>query len=80
MSDVILKMAKQAFELSCGIKSEWARWSIQQRYVIEEIIEANVIFAIHSQNICQILKVIFLLREMQVIVVLTSKKTLRQCF
>ena len=45
----------------------------------EEVIEANMIFAVRQQNICTIPKVIPLLGRMQVIVALPPKETPRQC-
>lgn len=77
LANVTLEMAKKAFEMSCSMRSEWGRWVIPQKKIEEEIIEVNMIFAVKSQNVQSILKVILLLGKMHVIIVLLLKKTLR---
>ena len=79
LTDVTTEMAEQAFEMSCGMKPEWGRWSTRPGEMAEEVIEANMIFAVHQQNIRTIPKVIPLLGVMRVVVALTPKETPRQC-
>ena len=72
-------MAEQALEISCNMKPEWQQWSSLQGMIDEEIIEANMVFAVRPQNINSIPKVITLLSKLRVIVALAPKETLRQC-
>lgn len=44
-------MAEEALEMSCGMKPEWARWSVHPGRETEETIEANLMFAVRPQNI-----------------------------
>lgn len=44
-------MAEQAFEMSYGMKPEWGRWSTRPGEMAEELIEANMNFAVRQQNI-----------------------------
>lgn len=43
-------MAEEALEMSCGMKPEWARWSVHPGRETEETIEANLMF-VRPQNI-----------------------------
>lgn len=72
-------MAEQAFEMSCGMKPEWGRWIVRTGDSEEEMIEANMIFAVRQQNIRFVPKVISLLGKMRVIVALPPKQTPQQC-
>lgn len=62
LRDVTIDMAEQAFEMSCGMKPEWGRWSVRPGENAEDMIEANMIFAVRQQNIRTIPKVISLLK------------------
>lgn len=79
LTNVTTEMAEQAFEMSCGMKPEGGRWSTQPGKMAEEVIEANMIFAVRQQNICTIPKVIPLLGRMRVVVALPPKETPWQC-
>lgn len=79
LTNVTTEMAEQAFEMSCGMKPEWGRWSTRPGEMAEEVIEANMIFAVRQQKILTIPKVIPLLGRMRVIVALPPKETPRQC-
>lgn len=79
LRDVTIDMAEQAFEMSCGIKPEWGRWSVRPGENTEDMIKANMIFAVRPQNIRTIPKVISLLGRISVIVALSPKETPRQC-
>ena len=79
LADVTSEMAEEAFEMSCGMRPEWGRWVIPQGKIEEEIIEANMIFAVRPQNVQSVPKVISLLGKMRVIVALPLKETPRQC-
>ncbi len=46
LKDVITEMAQQALEMSCDMKPEWGSWSIRPGEMAEEVIEANMIFAV----------------------------------
>lgn len=65
--------------MSYGMKPEWGRWSTRPGEMAEELIEANMNFAVRQQNIHSIPKVIPLLGRMRVVVALPPKKTPRQC-
>ncbi len=80
LTDLTTEMAEQAFEISCGMKPELGRWSVLLGEMAEEVIEANMIFAVRQQNIHTIPKVISLLDRMRVIEALPPKETPRQCF
>lgn len=77
--DVSVEMTEQAFEMSCSMRSEWGRCIFLQGKLDEEIIEANMIFAMKPQNVHSVPKVILLLGNMRVIVALPPKETPRQC-
>lgn len=79
LADVTLEMAGEAFEMPCSMRPEWGRWVIPQGEVEEEIIEANMIFAVRPQNVQSVPKVISLLGKIRVIVALPPKETPRQC-
>ena len=79
LTDVTTEMAEQAFEMSCGMKPEWGRWIVRTGDSEEEVIEANMIFAVRQQNIRSVPKVISLLGKMRVIVALPPKQTPQQC-
>lgn len=46
LGDVIIDIAEQAFEMSCGMKLEWGRWNVQPGENAEDMIEANMIFVV----------------------------------
>ena len=79
LTDGTTEMAEQAFEMSCGMKPEWGRWSARPGEMAKEVLEANMIFAVRQQNIRTIPKVILLLGRMWVVVALPPKETPRQC-
>lgn len=58
LTDVSVEMAEQAFEMSCSMRPEWGRWILPQGKLDEEIIEANMIFAVKPQNVHSVPKVI----------------------
>ena len=64
----------EAFEQSCNMRPEWARWLIPRGAKEKELVEANMIFAVRPSNICIVPKVILLLGAMHVIVALPPKK------
>lgn len=75
LTDVSVEMAEQAFEMSCNIRPEWGRWVLPQSKMDEEIIEANMTFAVRPQDVHSVPKVISLLGKMRVIVALPPKET-----
>ena len=79
LANMTSEMAKEAFEISYDIKPEWGQWVIPQEKIKEEIIEANMIFAVRPQNVQSVPKVISLLGKMRVIIALPLKKTPKQC-
>lgn len=79
LADVTSEMAEEAFKIFCGMRPEWRRWVIPQEKIKEEIIEANMIFAVKPQNVQSVPKVISLLGKMRIIIALPLKETLRQC-
>ena len=79
MIEVTPTIAAEAFEQSCNMKLEWARWLIPQGMMEEELVEASMIFAVRPGNIHTVSKVISLLGAMHVIVALSPRKTCVQC-
>ncbi len=57
------------------MRPEWARWLIPPGAVEEQILEANMIFAVRPSNIQCIPKFISLLRGIHVIVALPAQET-----
>lgn len=53
LRDVTIDMAEQAFEMSCGIKPEWGRWSVRHGENTEDMIKASMIFAVRPQKVDQ---------------------------
>ncbi len=66
MVEVIPTIAAEAFEQSCNMKPEWARWLIPQGILQEELVKASVIFAVRPSNIHTVLKVISQLGAMHI--------------
>ena len=79
LEDVPTEIAAEAFEQSCNMRPEWARWLIPQGADEEHLLEANMIFAARPSNIQRIPKVISLLGGMHVIVALPARETPTQC-
>lgn len=79
LEDVTTEIAAEAFEQSCNMRPEWARWLIPQGADEEHLLEANMIFAVRPANIQRIPKVISLLGGMHVIVALPARETPTQC-
>lgn len=78
LEEVTTEIAAEAFEQSCNMKSEWARWLLPYG-IAEELVEVNIIFAVRPSNIHTVPKVIPLLGAMHVIVALPPKETPVQC-
>lgn len=79
LEDVTPEIAAEAFQQSCNMQPEWARWLIPQGVEEEDLVEASMIFAVRPSNIQRIPKVISLLGEMHVIVALPARETPIQC-
>lgn len=79
LEDVTPEIAAAAFQQSCNMQPEWARWLIPQGVEEEDLVEASMIFAVRPSNIQRIPKVISLLGEMYVIVALLARETPIQC-
>lgn len=75
LEKVTSEIAAEAFEQSCNMQPEWARWLIPQGVEEEDLVEASMIFAVRSSNIQEIPKVISLLGEMHVIVALPARES-----
>lgn len=73
------EIAIEAFEQSCNMRPEWARWLIPQGVDENELAEASMIFAIRPGNIHSIPKVISLLGAMHIVTALPAKETPMQC-
>ena len=58
LEDVTTEIAAEAFEQSCNMRTEWARWLIPQRADKEHLLKANMIFAVRPSNIQHIPKAI----------------------
>ena len=69
---MITEIVAKAFEQSCNMQPEWARWLIPQGADKEHLLEACMIFAVRPSNIQRISKVISLLGGMHVIVALPA--------
>ncbi len=72
MVEMTPTISADAFEQSCNMKPEWARWLISQGIMEEELVKASIIFAVSLSNIHTVSKVISLLGAMHVIVAFFS--------
>lgn len=79
LEDVTPEIAAEAFEQSCNMRPEWARWIVSQDGEEKELVEASMTFAVRPSNIRRIPKVISLLGEMHIIVALLARETPIQC-
>ena len=79
LEDVTPEIAAEAFQQSCNMQPEWARWLIPQGVEEEDLVEVSMIFAVRPSNIQRIPKVISFLSEMHVIVALPARETPIQC-
>ena len=79
LEDVTTEIVAKAFEQSCNMQPEWARWLIPEGADKEHLLEASIISAVRPSNIQRIPKVISLLGEIHVIVALPAQKTPTQC-
>lgn len=79
LEEVTAEIAVEAFEQSCNMRPEWARWLIPQGVDKDELVEASMIFAVRPVNIHSIPKVISLLDAMHVVIALPAKESPIQC-
>ena len=79
LEEVTAEIAAEAFEQSCNMRPEWARWLIRQGVDEDELVEASMIFAVRPVNIHSIPKVISLLGAMHVVIALPAKESPVQC-